>query len=696
MITSGDIMSALEGVQRNASHRSIQKSVLGHVQAFDRAREGIAEDPIEYVEASWGLNIITRPIQSFLLKLVFGIKLDDRDHDQVVEVVDSQTIRVARPMIYRQGSVIEVAGERHAVEGAPDTVTSTIRLSKQTKAIEAGCPIRRRIAIYDRFREKLLGAFTESQFLEWLHSQQRCNMGLDDHNARLGKQVNTCSMRMGRRWGKSYTAVMVVGCKTYEALRWANPQRHYGIGQDQPIQITMVSTSEGKAQKLLRPIRSAIQRSPIFRELISSPPSKSSMILHTRYTKENGLSPDSGLSLWAAPCVAGSIRGDANLCVLLEEFGSFLAEMRHKRGSSKSDLAMFRAVEPSIQDFTDPITGHPLGLLCVISTPISKNTYMYELEQKIMGGEIESSLALHMPTVWGNPAYSTMALRNNFARDRLGHLQELEAEWLDEKTSGFDKASLERCRVDPGPTSLAKQPNEVAVMGIDLGMVTDGASIAVALVNPVGRCRIVHLDHFRMGDESSDSWRAFVDSESGSYLDIRLLAERIDEVWTQWGCVSGMTDQHNSHGLRALLRSSARRLVEFVEVGVAHNDRIARSFIGAVSQSKLIIYAEKDSWDDPVSFLNEIRSLDRITTGGSVTRIALRAPEGAHDDRYSAVSRAVWMAERRVTERPASTQERSGTAAMARAIRNRAEQRVRDQGRRDRLPVTQRLMRRGK
>lgn len=569
------VASILAEVARQESVVDYQpaSSLLG--QAMDemaRENDDSVVDILTYITAPWGLNETPYPQQRFILKLIFGLPLDDIEED---------------------------------------------------------------IEIYDEFREKLIRKCSEVEFLDFLHVDDRCNFDSRQHAARLGTKINKLVLRMGRRGTKTTICQWMAAYNLYCLIKRRWPQGYYHIRKDQPISITLVATGKDQAITLLAPARSAIKRVPFLRQYVETD-SKQKITLNTQYNREHGLGPESGLFVQAAPCSAKSIRGDANLMVLLEEYGQFFWELA---GSNKSDIAIYRAVAPSVSGFVDPHTGKPEGMLLIISTPLSKESHMFTIEDDIRKGREENGLFLHLPSWWMNPLIQPSELRSHYNSDRVGFDQEYGAIYLDQTESAFKRADMEACRQSPRGAALAIQRGEVCFMGLDLGLKNDGTTITIEAVNQNGECRTVHHEQHRVGLPPYDD-------PTITELDIKEMAARVDFLWNYYSCMGGIGDQWNAYGVRSYLTSRAYEMLAFIDFNQTNNDRVARHCIQMIEQKRVTFYYDDEAWENDESILREFVRLQRRQSSGDPPKIKIEAmtSRGMHDDQYSSVSRALWAA----------------------------------------------------
>jgi len=519
----------------------------------------------------------------------------------------------------------------------------------------------RDIEIWDQFRENLVAKLTEAEFLEYLYKDKRCNISLEEHQKRVGKRHTTIIFRLGRRGTKTTMSQWITAYEIYRLLKLRCPQQYYKLRQDQPIRCVLVATGKEQAQDLLAPARAAIQRSPYLRRYVEQD-STQSIKLATARTRETGVGATSGLSVQASPCSARGLRGPANILALLEEYGSFFWELK---GSNKSDVSIYRALQPSISDFKDPITGDPVGMMMIISTPLSRESHMHKLEENIWKENI-NGLVIHIPSWWMNPLLTTERLRELHASDRLGFDQEYGAEYLDNVESAFSEDEMRAILEPINADARRVRPGESTYMGIDLGLKNDGTTISIVTVDAEGKCRLVH----------HEQWRTKMVGKYEDYdrIPIEEMADRVDKMWEYWSCKGGIYDQWNAYGLDSHLKSGARRGLVHVEFNQTGNDRLARHMISTIQQERLTIYGEQTDWDDSDSVVREFVRLQRQQTSGDPPKIKIQAPniQGFHDDQYSSISRAVWSAKLGVKGHPQTEvggrERQQKTAAHARKV----------------------------
>jgi len=642
--------------------------------------EEIVVDIVEYIRAEWGLNENPYPIQRFILKVIFGIPLDDRPDDLITEVISPTQFKCFRPDQFRRVKYVDI-GENLAVKVRKVNLLKKIVVLDEEPEVPllAGDSVTGRIEVWDKFRENIIGTYNENEFFDFLYGDgpgaDNCRISLsrEEYEKNIGRQMNLVVFRLGRRGTKSSLAQWIAAYFCYRVLKKYNPQDYYQTRRDQPITITLIATTKIQAQDLLAPARATIKRSPYLRRFVDHDDVRR-IDLNTPYNIDHGLDSESGIKVKADPCSARATRGPAIMLGLLEEFGLF---MSHIKDSNSSDKEIFTAIAPGISDLKNPETDEPEGLMIIVSTPLTTESYMYEVEQGIWDGdtELSNSLALHIPSPWVNPLLSSKALRSFHSVDPAGYEQEYEARYSDQYRKAFTREVVERCRQEPGDHQWL-HPGEDVFMGFDLGGLkagSDRTTISLIAMNAEGLGRLIYHEIIGYGlpgyEDYLDETREELD-----LLSIKKIAKHIDEIWVRWNVRKGLGDQWNAYGVTSHLTSQARDGLELVNITAAFNDQVARNFIAYVEQAQITIFTTFEDWKIDDSLIRELCRLDRKETGGSVKKIALKCPEteGQHDDQYSSVSRALFVAQQQIVLQPPNITSRTSTSATT-SIRDRAE-----------------------
>lgn len=374
-------------IRRNAeaSGRSYQAQHQEERPAKERS-EGQISDPITFLSAPWGLKINLYPVQKFIVKLYYGLKLDDE---------------------------------------------------------------RSSIVVTDRFREREIGRFTEAGYLAYLHREGRCNVSPEDileDRARGRVRRHLVRRRLvlsaGRLGGSSTLSSIFAAYELYRLLAMGDPHAYFGLSQESPIQLLVVSTGKGQAGVLHNDTSSRITKSEYFRPFIVG-----NMVERFDFRTPAGLEEFGGsptndkarLRMSFKAAVAHGLQGPPTHTVILDGMAHF------QRDGHLCDKEVYDQIAPSTLAFSpkDPNDGDvPIGgvesrIFC-ISSPLNKVGKFYDLFRLGMGPNNpgwDSILAIRVPTWEMNPAIPSQFLREKYNEDPEVFKREYGAEFGEVITS---------------------------------------------------------------------------------------------------------------------------------------------------------------------------------------------------------------------------------------------------------------------
>jgi hypothetical protein len=234
---------------------------------------------------------------------------------------------------------------------------------------------------------------------------------------------NQLLLVMGRRSSKTMLVSIIAAYEAYKLLECpeGNPHKFYRLSPDKPIAILNVAVSEKQAyDPLFKEIQSRIARSPYFSDKINHGATTSDTIylLTDADKRENASRKQRGMSIALDGSVvlksghsnSASLRGQAAICILFDEFAHF----QTSSGKSSGDEVYGALVPSTIQFGID-------GKVVLLSDPRGKEGTFYKLfkmaqEREELEGKInhlhEEILALQLPTWRMNP-------NKEFSRDSL-------------------------------------------------------------------------------------------------------------------------------------------------------------------------------------------------------------------------------------------------------------------------------------
>jgi len=229
-----------------------------------------------------------------------------------------------------------------------------------------------------------------------------------------GHVHNQLLMVMGRRSSKTMLVSIIAAYEAYKLLESpeGNPHKKYNLSPDKPIAILNVAVSEKQAyDPLFKEIQSRIARSPFFSDKINhGATTKDTIYLLTDADKrENALRRARGMSIMLDGSVvlksghsnSASLRGQAAICVLFDEFAHFMTSSGKQSGDE-----VYNALVPSTRQFGMD------GKVVLLSDPRDKDGMFWKLFEMSQVREViegqtrflnEEILALQLPTWRMNP-----------------------------------------------------------------------------------------------------------------------------------------------------------------------------------------------------------------------------------------------------------------------------------------------------
>lgn len=395
---------------------------------------------IEFVERFKLLPNGLYPVQRFILKMYYGLKLDDV---------------------------------------LPEKTSDRISVSKT---------YHRKSAVY----------MTEVEYLAWLFSQGRCNIGVQD-----GKVRKELILVIGRRSGKSTLSSLIASYELYKLLRRGYPQVYYGMPPGSDIRVLCVANDKNQASIVFQEMKGYMNQVDYFK---SSSAHDTQTYVQFRSESDRKRFGDAGKATITAAfnsCVAKGLRGRGIICVILDEFAFFVDE------SNKSSAeAVYRALTPATRQFTprDPsdrrvAIGPSDGRIIVISSPDAKDGYFYSLyNTAISGGKAGANMLMIQAPTWEvRPDLSEEDYEVDYAKDPKSFDTEFGAQFSDRVRGWIEvERDLTDCIIKDLKPIMRGQPRELFFCGVDFALAGDGTAVALThLVD--GRIQLAYHETWRAG-----------------------------------------------------------------------------------------------------------------------------------------------------------------------------------------------------
>jgi len=224
---------------------------------------------------------------------------------------------------------------------------------------------------------------------------------------------NTMLLIMGRRSSKTLMVSIIAAYQAYLLLELKNPHKYYRLTLDKPIAILNVAVSEQQAyDPLFKEIKSRMARAPYFADKINFDKiTQNTMYLLTESDKkENARRQAEGINIPLEGSIvlksghsnSASLRGQAAICILFDEFAHFMTSSGKQSGDE-----VYHALVPSVKQFGLD------GKVVLLSDPRGKEGMFWRLFEMSQQKEVlddksvrylnEEILGVQLPTWRMNP-----------------------------------------------------------------------------------------------------------------------------------------------------------------------------------------------------------------------------------------------------------------------------------------------------
>lgn len=597
-----------------------QKELTGENRIFDI---------LTYIESPWGLAMDGKdghaklfPGQKFLVKLYYGIELDD-----------------------------------FLPENPRD-----------------------RIVISDPWTGQSRYIFSETEFLEYLYNEGRCNLKEQDHVRR------ELILSIGRRAGKTTLSGIFASYEVYRLLNLYNPQEYYGLPNGNRIQIISIATDKDQAGLLFNEVTTHLAKCDYFQPYIASN-TQSRVDFRTPYDidkfgtsyrnadgKYSSLNGKATVRVTFKTCNARGLRGSGNIVIILDEVAHFL-----EKGGTSADQ-VFNAVSPAAAAFSkkDPHTGLPLvdpltgnqapveSRVIMISSPMGKSGLFWnKFNLALQGGEgAENILAIQAPTWEINPTVPLSYYREKYAENPTSFFVEFGAQFSDQTTGWIErKEDLTVCiRPHLRPKTRSNRSRYPHQIGIDVGLVDDGTAVAVTHIDE----DFIVLDYHEVW-YAGKSWREtnpHLDTpivpycnrlEGETRLDFDEIANWIDKLTLRFSIAEGLFDRWNGIPLEQKLHKKGHHQFRCEFFTRDSTSKIYQATKTLIFDEKLVLYdyppPENIQREDGLMLgqvrhsplISELLSLQAHHVSKHIILVEAPKTKEAHDDVSDALVRSVWL-----------------------------------------------------
>lgn len=514
-----------------------------------------------------------------------------------------------------------------------------------------------RIKLTDKFNTKVLCEFTEVEYLEFLHEQGRCNIGKQDFSRPRRELV----LVLGRRSGKSMLSAIISAYELYKLLCRGNPQSYYGLPSSSEIRVLCVANDKEQASIVYGDIAGFVDQVDFFSSSIVNDTQTFMRFQTDEDRRRYGKGSRSTITATFKSSIAKGLRGRGIICYILDELAFFVndgktsAEQVYR--AINPSLAQFSPKNPVNKRMA---TGPSEGRAISISSPDTRSGFFYKLYQRSMEGGKQSRnmLMIQAPTWEVNPTLSSDYYEVEFSKDPKAFVTEFGAEFSDRvRTWIEDPADLTDCVVEDHKPLARGNPRESFFAGLDFAVVGDGSAIVLfRLID--GKVELAYHEAWYAGKKWADVNPHLtvplvpyaMKLQDMDRLDIMEIAEWIRVLSTRFYIEKGVFDQWAGPIFENELHKRNLRQFESRHFSTADSSYAYHTAKMFMYSRQLALYDYPVPPKDPSSsvqrhspLIEEMLDLQATSGGKNITIVEAPKVSGAHDDLSDAFVRGLLM-----------------------------------------------------
>ena len=534
-----------------------------------------------------------------------------------------------------------------------------------------------KITIRDMFNEKIIKELSEADCLEYLYQKRYCNVNY--HDLYVDEiPLNSIQFYIGRRGSKTKMTTIICAFSLYDLLFYDNPHKlfHNKPVTDE-ISITLVSNSLKGSDRQYRELTGAIKASKFFAPYIVGGGAEGYWLKTRAFMEleDKGLTENKGNIRISSSAANYSVRGDANMIGVLDEYAHYLDSENNDVKENPLDVAMWDALAPSTYEFTT-VDGKQYGKMFILSSPNGKKGEAYRRYEDSFKNK--SSLMLNMPSFYVNWLLSPVELKNYYNNRVSSYEQEILGMFNAKVSKWIDNPDLIMAASNKNSHNQIGENVNMAYthyLGIDFGFENDATAIAVCHVEPriPSNYEPLKEEYRKLLAESGDiyvvDYIGFYQATQESPLDLENLVSIIAKIVRTYGIRKGAYDQWYKVAVeKEMKKYGLHNTIECINANLVNNNAMATIYKRLVREGRLIVPNDADtipeySRDWSMSYLDEVFNLvEYKKTGGN---IKVENPSG-HDDRYKAVEKAIYLAYTKAAPAVDSVNNYSGFASTIR------------------------------
>lgn len=511
------------------------------------------------------------------------------------------------------------------------------------------------IVIRDEFNEKIIYTFTsENDFLKFLYKEGRINVDKQPKD-----RVFEVRFFVGRRGTKTTMMSILSSHKLYELeMLEPTPQEYFGVIPHSEISIAVISNKEENATKQAQEIGNMVYSTDFFKPYLVNPKEYSNRGFDVFVKKQlEDRTRKYGLLKVKVSAASPSIRGGNNIVVALDEFCHFIDSNKSTKSEPLDEL-IYTAATPSVSGFKYE-DDTPAGLILIASSPNGKKGKGYELYKESFNNP--NVIMINVPSHWVNPTLSSIFLKSEYKKSPFKYKQEFLAEFVSSFSSFIPIPNKVRvCEDLQVPNQPMGSPNIPYFVGVDPALTNDGFALAIGHFdsNIINNRSLPDpsLEPYLEIDNSKPTFvYDFIHSWTPTNhkpLDPDEVMEEMFKILKNFRVVKIAIDNWAKEFISKYFeRNGYNKQVEFINPTVVFNNEVATLFSRELLNGRLIWspYAieeritikDEEETIQTISFTEEVIDLQVKKVSGSFIKV--EAPNGKHDDRFSAATKALFM-----------------------------------------------------
>jgi len=556
-----------------------------------------------------------------------------------------------------------------------------------------------KIRITDRYGN-FKGYLSEVQYLQYLYEQGRCNV-----KEQGGRPRRELILVLGRRSGKSTMSSIITVYELYKLLVRGSPQNYYGMPDGSEIRIICVANDKEQAEIVYQVIAQYTTTLDYFADSLVHDTKTYQRFQTARDVEKFGKGDlknggKGTLTVTFKSSVAKGLRGRGNIVVVLDEIAFFVDDGKSSaRQIYRAITPATKQFSPKDPDDKRVPIGSTEGRVILISSPDAKEGFFFQQYQtsKSGGKAAKDMLMIQAPTWEVNPTLSPEDYEIEYAKAPNDFETEYGAKFSDRVRGWIEDArDLTDC-VIPGLTPLSRgNPREPFFCGLDFGIAKDGTSVSLTHFTE-GRIQLGYHESWYAGKRWEESNPHLIGPlvpyartlQDVDRLDIDEITSWILALSKRFYVEKGLFDQYAGHIFEQKLHKVGLQQFEM------------RKFTAAASSScygnvRFLMYAHQlGVYDYPIPeqssgirfgenlhspHIAELLELQASSGGKNITIVEAPKVQGKHDDFSDSFVRSCILASEYIHENPDSlemSQNRLISPKVARMVGYRQYHRTR-------------------